>query len=203
MFFSLIGFNLSPTDPCLFISAAPNWPCYVHVYVDNMVIIAFFKALISIKYAMEDLGQASSLLGMKLTHSECFITLSQNSYAKKLLQGFNLANGCTLVTPMVPGTCLSAETKAERKDFLSLNINYCHAIGSVNDLAVATQPNIAFAVSQLSQHLENPGIVHWKEFIHLLCSILGTQDYSITIGDTTPIPQVFANANYANCVDSC
>ena len=28
--------------------------------------------------------------------------------------------------------------------------------------AVATQPDIAFAVSLLSQFLENPGEIHWK-----------------------------------------
>jgi hypothetical protein len=61
---------------------------------------------------------------------------------------------------------------------------------------------MAFAVSQLSQHLENPGIVHWKAFIHLLCYISGAWDYSITFRNITPMPQVFANADYANCVDS-
>ena len=139
-FFLSISFNPSSADPFLFISVVPNWPRYVHVYVDNMVIIskdvACFKTLILAKYAMEDLGQASSLLGMKLTHSEGCITLSQKSYAKKLVQEFDLADGRTVLTPMVPGTCLSASNKAECKEFLSLNINYCHAVGSV----VVSQP---------------------------------------------------------------
>jgi hypothetical protein len=123
-FFLSIGFNPSLADFCLFIYAVPNWPCYVHVYIE--------------KYAMEDLGQASSLLGMKLTHLEVCITLSQRSYAKKLVREFNLADGHTVLTLMVPGTHLSASTKAEREEFLSLNVNYCHAVGSVNYLAVAT-----------------------------------------------------------------
>jgi hypothetical protein len=77
--------------------------------------VACFKSLILARYAMEDLGQASSLLGMKLTHFKGCITLSQKSNANKLVQEFNLADGCMVLTPMVPSTCLSTSTKAESK----------------------------------------------------------------------------------------
>ena len=40
-------------------------------------------------------------------------------------------------------------------------IPYREAIGSLIWTAVATQPDIAFAVSLLSQFLENPGEIHW------------------------------------------
>ena len=86
-FFALIGFNPSPVDPCLFISGVPDWKCYVHVYINDMVIISKdvkrFKDLILAKYSMEDLGQALSLLSMKLNHSDGKITLSQQSYAEE------------------------------------------------------------------------------------------------------------------------
>ena len=41
-------------------------------------------------------------------------------------------------------------------------IPYREAIGSLMWAAVATQPDIAFAVSLLSQFLKNPGEIHWK-----------------------------------------
>ena len=41
-------------------------------------------------------------------------------------------------------------------------IPYRQAIGSLMWTAVATRPDIAFAVSLLSQSLENPSQIHWK-----------------------------------------
>ena len=39
------------------------------------------------------------------------------------------ARGGDALTPMIPGTCLSQATEAEREEFLALGINYCHAVG--------------------------------------------------------------------------
>ena len=41
-------------------------------------------------------------------------------------------------------------------------VPYRQAIGSLMWAAVATQPDNAFAVSLLSQFLENPGEMHWN-----------------------------------------
>ncbi|KNZ60253.1 putative polyprotein [Puccinia sorghi] len=43
----------------------------------------------------------------------------------------------------------------------------------------STRPEISFAMSQLSQNLENLGASHWQVFIHLLRYIKGTQHYAI------------------------
>jgi hypothetical protein len=59
-FFSSISFSSSPADPCLFVLDNPDWQCWVHVYVDNMVIVSKdvnrFKRLINAKYLMEDVS---------------------------------------------------------------------------------------------------------------------------------------------------
>ena len=41
-------------------------------------------------------------------------------------------------------------------------VPYRQVIRSLMCAAIATQPDIAFAVSLLSQFLENPGKVHWN-----------------------------------------
>ena len=41
-------------------------------------------------------------------------------------------------------------------------VPYREAIGSLMYAAVATRPDIAFAVSHLSQFLDNPGVAHWE-----------------------------------------
>jgi hypothetical protein len=42
------------------------------------------------------------------------------------------------------------------------NMPYREAIGSLMYAAVATRPDIAFAISALSQFLNNPGDLHWE-----------------------------------------
>lgn len=201
-FFKSIDFEPSPSDPCLFTSTCPSWRCFVHVYVDDMVIVrkdvSRFKQLISARYAMEDLGQVSSLLGMKISQSNNNLTLSQQAYAMRLLKEYDLVDSRTVPTPMVPSTRLPA-TEADCQEFLNLRVDYRHAVGSVNYLAVSTQADIAFAVSQLSQHLENPGASHWRAFLHLLRSISGTKHYLLRIGGGCSTPQIFTDADYANC----
>jgi hypothetical protein len=169
-FFSSIKFVALPGDPCLFISKITGWECLVHVYVDDMAIISHdvgrFKQVVLDCFLMDDLGPANSLLGMKITCHEKFLTLSQERYVSKILTKYNLSSCQTVPTPMFPNTCLKPSLEVDMAEFAALNISYWQAI--LNYLSVSTHPNIAFAVSQLSQHLERPGIVHWRAFLHLL-----------------------------------
>jgi hypothetical protein len=75
-FFVSIGFLLSKADPCLFILNHSDWQCWVHVYVDDLVIVSKdvhrFKQLYSAKYLMEDLGPLCHLLGMKIEKVQQF-----------------------------------------------------------------------------------------------------------------------------------
>jgi hypothetical protein len=93
-FFSSINFVASLADPCLFISKVPGWECLVHVYVDGMAIISHdvdqFKKLVSAGFLMDNLGLAESLLGMKITCHDKFLTLSQEQYVAKVLSKYNL-----------------------------------------------------------------------------------------------------------------
>lgn len=60
---------------------------------------------------------------------------------------------------------------------------YRKAIGSLMYAAVATQPDIAFAVSTLSQFLSNPGEVHWEQVKHILRYLSSTKHHLLTYGN--------------------
>jgi hypothetical protein len=68
---------------------------------------------------------------------------------------------------------------------------------------VSTRPDIAFTVSQLSQHLERPGILHWKAVVHLLRYLAGTIHYRILLDGNCTLEdvKVFTDADFANCTD--
>ena len=48
--------------------------------------------------------------------------------------------------------------------------------------AIATHPDIVFAVSMLSQFLNNLGELHWDAVKHVLCYLLGTKHYELSFG---------------------
>lgn len=62
-FFKSIGFSPSEADPCLFVSSDPEWKCFVHVHVDDMLIMGHniqrFADLIQQRFQMEDLGECT------------------------------------------------------------------------------------------------------------------------------------------------
>ncbi|PLW50271.1 hypothetical protein PCASD_01706 [Puccinia coronata f. sp. avenae] len=207
-FFTSISFRSSPADPCLFVSQIAGWECFVHVYVDDMIIISHdvdrFKQLISKRFTMEDLGEAKHLLGITLTRQDSHrMYLSQETYTTSILSDYNLEECRTASTPMVANTRLVRATDEEHQEFLQLNVNYRRLIGLLNYLSVSTRPDISFTVSQLSQHLERPGTLHWKAAMHLLRYLSGTLAYGIQLdgkGDMSNL-QVYTNADFANCPD--
>jgi hypothetical protein len=59
---------------------------------------------------------------------------------------------------------------------------YHEAIDSLMNAAVATRPDIAFAVSCLSQFLENPGEAHWEAAKRIFHYLAGTKTIQLTYG---------------------
>jgi hypothetical protein len=207
-FFDSINFQPSPADPCLFISQSEDWECFVHVYVDDMVIISpdvdRFKKLITARFKMDDIGELKHLLGVKVDKiDDKKIYLSQEAYLKKILIDHNLLNVRTTSVPMVPNTHLVKSTPAERDQFAQIGVNYRRAIGMLMYLAVCTRPDIAFALSQLSQHLESPGITHWRAVVHLMRYLSGTKGHGILLDGSSgaDVLNVYSDADWANDTD--
>ena len=76
-------------------------------------------------------------------------------------------------------------------------VTYRQAIGSLMWAAVATRLDIAFAVSLLSQFLENPGEVHWNAVKRVLRYLKGTKDHKLTLGSSQNGLVGYADADWA------
>jgi hypothetical protein len=59
---------------------------------------------------------------------------------------------------------------------------YHEAIGSLMYVAIATCPDIVFAVSALSQFLSNPGTAHWEAVKHVFKYLSSTKTLEPTYG---------------------
>jgi hypothetical protein len=80
---------------------------------------------------------------------------------------------------------------------------YHKLIGSLNYLAVATWPNIAYSVGHLACFLDCYCNEHRNTAICILCYIKGTQSLSLTLGGKSPLSLIgYADSDYANCHDT-
>ena len=59
-------------------------------------------------------------------------------------------------------------------------IPYAEAISSILRLVVVSRPNAAFAISLLSQFIQNPGPVHWEALKQVIVYLGSTKDLWLT-----------------------
>jgi hypothetical protein len=112
------------------------------------------------------------------------INLSQEAYIERILRRFNLQDAKTVSMPIDPNTKLNKNQCSqtdEEKDRMR-NVPYHQAVGSLMWAAVVTRPDIAFAVSLLSQFMENPGKTHWEAIKRVFKYLKGTKNNELIIG---------------------
>ncbi|MBW0529691.1 hypothetical protein O181_069406 [Austropuccinia psidii MF-1] len=139
------------------------------------------------------------MLGIKIIHQPDTITLTESHYVDSLLESYGMSNCKYMVTPLIPNMHLEASSRMDQ-EFSSLKINYQSAVGSLSYLSTATQPDWSYLVSTLSQFLENPGIQHWKAFMHVLKYLKGTSEIGLVYKrKTSKLPVTYSNADWGNC----
>ena len=168
-----------------------------------------FKALLQTKWEISDLSPAKFALGIAITcnHPSCTISLSQTTYINHLISCFEIGDAKTADTPMVTGLQLrhpddSAPKPPEVLKWRQQTL-YRELVGSLMYLAIATRPDIAFAVSQLSSFLDCYTPDHWSAAVHILRYLKGTRSLSLVLGcDHSPSLIGYSDSNYANCLDT-
>jgi hypothetical protein len=151
----------------------------VGVYVDDLIIsgprvndIKNFKAEMMKKFSMSDLGLLSYYLGIEVKQGRDAVTLSQNSYAVKILEAAGMRNCNPCETPMECRLKLSKLKDGEAVDPTA----YRSVIGTLRYL-INTRPDLAFAVGVVSRYMEAPGKEHWNAVKHILRYLKGTLGY--------------------------
>src|SRR6266850_1503928 len=112
------------------------------------------------------------------------ISLSQEAYIKTIIACFTLANAKPYSTPMVPFTSYSKDNSpASANDAARMHkVPYREVIGSLMYASVATGLDITFAVSTLSQFLENLGEAHWQAVKQVFRYLAGMRTVTLTYG---------------------
>ncbi|MBW0540016.1 hypothetical protein O181_079731 [Austropuccinia psidii MF-1] len=146
---------------------------------ENWFQISCFKNQISKEFDIKDIGTADLILGIKVTQLDEKIILDQRHYSEALLDLYGIGDCKEVSTPLIPNEHLGPATEDEINRFKNVGVNFRSAIGSINYLSTATRPDLAHAVSSLSQYLEKPGIRHWKGFLHILRYVKGSQELGL------------------------
>jgi Reverse transcriptase (RNA-dependent DNA polymerase) len=161
--------------------------------VDDMTIVGNSKQAIrklkdglSQHVKIKDLGDLSWMLEIEVTRDRLARTVSflQRSYIVKILERFNLQNASLLSTPLNPHHKLTlAQCPDTPRHYEAMRgVLYREAIGLLMYTALGTWPDIMFAVSFLSQFMQNPGRPHWEEVKRVFRYLKGTIDLKLTIG---------------------
>ncbi|WJZ81667.1 hypothetical protein VitviT2T_001496 [Vitis vinifera] len=156
------GYRQSNSDHTLFLKKQHSKITALIVYVDDMVVTGNDpeerKALqncLSREFEMKYLGPLKYFLGIEVSRSSERIFLSQRKYALDLLQETGMS-GCQPVnTPIEKGMKLCVESNQVSTD----KGRYQRLVGRLMYLA-HTRPDLAYALSVVSQYMHNPGEQH-------------------------------------------
>jgi hypothetical protein len=212
---SKLGFKKSLKDEAIYLKGKDKEQVIIAVYVDDLLImsqsdpkIQEVKKALNKNYEMQDLGLASTVLGIKISYNleAGVLTLSQERYAEEVLKRFNMENCKPLPTPMSPGTKFTKEMspRCDEEEEQMRDVPYRSAIGSLMYLMVCTRPDLAHSIGVLSRYLEKPGKQHWEGVKRILRYLKGTKDYALRFqrGENQSQFLGYTDSDYAGCHDT-
>ena len=112
------------------------------------------------------LGEFHRMPGLEIQHDRIgrAIHLPQRACIDTILRRFNFEDLKPLSTPMdVRARLTSEQSPKDVAEFAAMrDMPYREAIGALNWAALATHPDIAFAVAAVTRFAANPGPAHWE-----------------------------------------
>jgi transposase InsO family protein len=185
-----LDFTCSAADPALFYIVDEEFILMIGVHVDDCMMLgtsndAMRECLkkIEARYPLVETGDRWAL-GFELAHDRIAgtVTMSQSAYIDTLAARFNLTAANPLSIPLDPHTNLFNASVSEDEREVMRTKPYARLIGSLMYAAVATRPDIAYAVSTLARFMSDPAMVHWEAAKRVLRYLIGTKSLALTFG---------------------
>jgi hypothetical protein len=180
-----LGFVPSEADECVFLSADKR--ITVATYVDDGLVSAEEQSEIdwviselNKHYTVRNLGAPTKFLGLDIHRPDPRgpITVSQGTYARKLLAKFEMQDCNSVKSPCDQRAAyLHLRTETESPADAAL---YRSMTSSVMHLGIWTRPDICWIANKLCQFNRDPSDLHMAAAKHLLRYIQGTLDYAFT-----------------------
>ena len=204
-FLRSLEFVQSHADPNVYIHGKANTRMLLLLYVDDIslaypravaVAAAAIKAKLAAKYKITNLGTAKQFLGIQITNDDDGIALGQKAFISTILKRFGMEEANGAATPMNTSVRLDlAEELGEREVDPK---EYQATVGSLMYIALATRPDIAFAVSALSRYNSQPRTSHLTADKRALRYLRKTADHCLHFNDNDGEITGYTDSDWAN-----
>ncbi|KRZ65887.1 Retrovirus-related Pol polyprotein from transposon TNT 1-94 [Trichinella papuae] len=196
------GLKQNTEDPCLFVRLKERSKLLVVIYVDDGIVagsdtdemeqfLAVMKKEFQIKHRPLD-----TFLGMGIKElSDRSIFAGQQAYTRHILKRFRLDKANAVSTPAEISVLVE-----ENEEHLSSDIPYRKAVGALMLLMTATRPDIAYAVSTVSQVMDKPVIKAWQAVKRIFRYLCVTADYGLLYHAKEGFLKGYSDADYAGDV---
>lgn len=195
--FLSLGFKPLPTDTCIFKHHTSQTT--ILVVVDDCIIEGNDEPLRKLvettlhrKFGIKAFDKVEAFIGLQLEHTEAGIKIFQEQYIEELLAKFGMTDCNTAETPAAPNAEMNTT-------LLGPGNVYRNLVGSLLYL-LASRPDIASAVVQLSRHLNAPTQGHLKAAKRVLRYLAGTPRKGVNF-KRGAIPRLicYSDSDWAGC----
>jgi hypothetical protein len=160
--------------------------------------IHHIKSLLDTKFSIKDLGVLKYFLGFEVARSKEGISLCQRKYTLDLLQDAGLLAAKPCPTPMQPQLQLSKS----QGELLTDPTTYRRLIGRLLYLT-HTRPEIAYAVSKLSQFLDAATTTHMLVGLHVLKFLKNQHGQALFFISSSSLQlKGFSDFDWGACLDT-
>jgi len=181
-----LGFTQSSADPNLYLRSDG---ILILLYVDDISMSypdAATKAAIEVKakhsekYKITNLGPARHFLGIESHRDNTGFSLGQKAYIATIFRRFGMEHTHGVSTPMDPNVKLDlaedwGEKELEQEDIT----DYQAVMGSLIYAALATRPDILYAVAALSRYNSRPFTSHMTAATRVLQYLKSTANFRL------------------------
>ncbi|KAL8128006.1 hypothetical protein AgCh_014799 [Apium graveolens] len=204
-YFQKWGFRKCPYEHTLYFKCDSQGKFMaVSLYVDDLIftgndvkMLNEFKHSMMAEFKMTDLGELHHFLGIEFHQSTGGIFISQQSYAKEILQKFRMENANPVSTPCITGLKLSKEGEGK----LVNSAMFRSLVGNLMYLT-STRPDIMYAVSLVSRFMQKAYSNHWEAAKRILRYVKGTLDYGIFYKANVPVNLIgYTDSDLAGSTD--
>jgi len=169
------------------------------ITTSNLRLIENFKGGLHKHVKVTDLGELHWMLGLEIRRDRKAgtIHLSQRAYIDSILRCYNFNDLKPLSTPMDPSICLTSKQApvTMAKHAIMHDKPYCKAVSALNWAALATHPDIVFAVATVARFATNPSIAYWKAIKWIFHYLAGMCNLWLLYGETKQVLKGYADAD--------
>jgi hypothetical protein len=201
-----LGFVPSKSDTSLFVYRKSGITMYMLIYVDDIILVSSSTEAITTLmkdlkecFALKDLGDLHYFLGIEVRKVHNGLVMSQEKYARELLQRTNMSLCKPASTPLAMNMKLSAYIG----DPLKTEDSTCYRsiVGALQYLTI-TRPDLAYSVNKVCQYLHAPTTEHWTAVKRILRFVKGTINTGLAFKRSkSKMISAFSDADWAGCVD--